>query len=187
MTPEDIRKDREQGTYAAAEWPREIFAAEIKRDEHEMSGTYVLSEHGTLPRWKGDDERDRPWQCYVDKDIYDSAEKYWSERLAQLSARNAELATQAVKIAELKAERDQAVEEAQGSDEVLLQYVAQVKEHEATIAAQAAEMAELESALKKADELSRSVEFYGSGVPRPVWDLLTEYRLARAALKSEGE
>lgn len=65
--------------------------------------------------------------------------------------------------------------------------IARLPELEEAYLAQAAEMAELESALKKADELSRSVEFYGSGVPRPVWDLLTEYRLARAALKSEGE
>lgn len=65
----------------APNWAREIFAAEIKHDGHEVSGTYVLSEHATLPRWDGDDERDRQWQCYVDKDIYDSAEKYWRQRV----------------------------------------------------------------------------------------------------------
>lgn len=72
-----------EGESEQAQWPREIFAAEIKHEEHEHSGTYVLSEHATGPRWEGDAERDREWHEYVDKDIHDSAVKYWKVRLRQ--------------------------------------------------------------------------------------------------------
>lgn len=69
------------------EWPREIWAFAIDYSEHEVSGTYATSEWATVPRWEGDPERDRPSQRYVDGDIYDSAERYWRERVEALEAK----------------------------------------------------------------------------------------------------
>jgi hypothetical protein len=74
-----------------AKWPREIFAAEIKHDEHEVTGIYVTSEFATVARYEGDAEREREFQRYVDGDIYDSAEKYWKNRADIAEARIAEL------------------------------------------------------------------------------------------------
>jgi len=67
-------------------WPREIHAAEIKHDEHEVSGTYLLSELATVPRWEGDEERDREWQKYVDADVFESAERYYKGEISKLRA-----------------------------------------------------------------------------------------------------
>jgi len=61
------------------QWPREIWCAPV--GEHEFSGDYVLSEWATVPRWEGDTERDRDWHRFIDADIYDSADKYWRDRL----------------------------------------------------------------------------------------------------------
>ncbi|MBU0643673.1 MAG: hypothetical protein KJ731_21165 [Alphaproteobacteria bacterium] len=58
------------------QWPREIWAA--AKDEHEHFGVHVFSEHATIPRWEGDKERDREFHRYVDADILDSAEKYFT-------------------------------------------------------------------------------------------------------------
>lgn len=69
------------------DWPREIFAAEIYHDHHEMSGTYVTSEHATVPRYEGDRERDRQFKAYVDRDILDSQEKYVQHQIGELKKR----------------------------------------------------------------------------------------------------
>lgn len=67
------------------EWPREIWMAE--REEHDQGVvSAVLSEHATVARWEGDHERDRDFHRYIDADIYDSAEKYWKARHAELTA-----------------------------------------------------------------------------------------------------
>ncbi|MGQ3486078.1 hypothetical protein [Roseovarius pacificus] len=62
------------------EWPREIWLAEL--DQHHNGQAHAaLSEHATVPRWEGDEERDREFHMYVDADIHDSAERYQTERL----------------------------------------------------------------------------------------------------------
>lgn len=68
---------------AEQDWPREIWLAELD-EHHNGSGMVVLSEFATVPRWEGDDERDCPFQRYVDSDIYESAEKYFSEKSNEL-------------------------------------------------------------------------------------------------------
>lgn len=60
------------------EWPREIWMAE--RDEHDHGVVAaVLSEHATVARYAGDKEREREFHRYVDRDIHDSAERYYRE------------------------------------------------------------------------------------------------------------
>lgn len=66
-------------------WPREIWMAE--REEHDQGVvSAVLSEHATIARWAGYEERDRDFHRYVDADIYDSAERYYEHRIEQLEA-----------------------------------------------------------------------------------------------------
>lgn len=72
------------------EWPREIWAFAIDYSEFETSGTYATSQFATIPRWEGDSERERPVQRYVDGDVYDSADRYWRERVETLEAKLAE-------------------------------------------------------------------------------------------------
>lgn len=171
MTPEDMRngKGKTEGyaiTFYPVRWkPYSPKSQQFKR--------------GCKGRWQKMNEYAGWDNCEPPKEVHYSPDLY------------AELATQAVKIAELKAERDQAVEEAQGSDEVLLQYVAQVKEHEATIAAQAAEIERLREAIKYADSLV-TIEInpsnYGHDDVCLLNDQTTEALLhLLAALKSEGE
>lgn len=73
----------------AIEWPREIWMRE--REEHDQGVVRgVLSEWATVARWEGDEERDAEFHRYVDADIYESAERYWQERLATAKRRGAE-------------------------------------------------------------------------------------------------
>lgn len=76
-------------------WPYEIFAAE--RKEHDIYGTHVYSEHGTVARWEGDEERDREFHRYIDEDVFNSQERYFTERLtqAELAAKEAKKAAYA--------------------------------------------------------------------------------------------
>lgn len=78
---------------AEQDWPREIWLAELD-EHHNGSGMVVLSKFATVPRWEGDDERDCPFQRYVDSDIYESAEKYFSEKSNELRAEIARLQAQ---------------------------------------------------------------------------------------------
>lgn len=74
----------------AAEWPREIWAAE--RGEHDQTGEHVFSEHATVSRFCGDAEREREFHRYVDADIFDSQVRYHQAVLANMRA---EIAAQA--------------------------------------------------------------------------------------------
>lgn len=65
-------------------WPREIWAFE--RAELEHTGTHVFDVVATVPRWDGDEERERNHQCYIDKDIFDSQEKYYKVQMEALAA-----------------------------------------------------------------------------------------------------
>lgn len=68
------------------EWPREIWMAE--RDELDQGVvSAVLSEHATVARWEGDEERDRDFHRYVDADIHDSAERYHAAKRAELDSK----------------------------------------------------------------------------------------------------
>ncbi len=72
------------------EWPREVWMAE--RDEHDQGVvSAVLSEHATVARWEGDKERDREFHCYIDADIFESAERYFKVQIEALQARVTEL------------------------------------------------------------------------------------------------
>ncbi|MEO3479358.1 hypothetical protein AAFO90_16950 [Phaeobacter sp. CAU 1743] len=62
-------------------FPDEIFAAAIGEFEH--SGIYVCSEFATVPRWEGDEERDRDWQRYIDADVHDSLKRYHDHIVGQ--------------------------------------------------------------------------------------------------------
>ena len=166
MTPEDMRngKGKTEGyaiTFYPVRWkPYSPKSQQFKR--------------GCKGRWQKMNEYAGWDNCEPPKEVHYSPDLY------------AELATQAVKIAELKAERDQAVEEAQGSDEVLLQYVAQVREHEATIAAQAAEIAALKSlGLAHLEALQKYLHEPNTNGHAEA-SLIAE-RAFSAALKSEGE
>lgn len=69
------------------EWPREIWMRE--REKHDQGVvTAVLSEAATIARWDGDAERDAEFHHYVDGDIYNSAERYYKDRIAAITARN---------------------------------------------------------------------------------------------------
>lgn len=68
------------------EWPREIWMAELD-EHHNGTGMVVLSEHATVPRWEGDDERDCNFQRYIDADIHDSAERYYEAKLEEMRGR----------------------------------------------------------------------------------------------------
>lgn len=72
-------------------WPREIWAFEVDHSAFETSGTYALSEFATMPRFEGDNERDRDSKRYIDADILESSEKYHAQRYEKLSAENQEL------------------------------------------------------------------------------------------------
>lgn len=68
-----------QSVTNAMDWPREIWMAE--RDENDQGVVRaVLSEHATVARWEGDEERDCAFHRYVDADIYESAERYHAGR-----------------------------------------------------------------------------------------------------------
>lgn len=70
-------------------WPREIWAAE--RGEFDPTGTYVLSEHATIARFEGDQERDREFHHYVDADILQSTERHYRAQLESERDRAARL------------------------------------------------------------------------------------------------
>lgn len=73
-------------------WPREIFAAE--REEFDHSGLHVYSEHATVPRWEGDEEREKEFHRYVDGDIFDSQKRYYEEMLDRARAQTPDAVTQ---------------------------------------------------------------------------------------------
>ena len=96
------------------EWPREIWMAELDR-HHNGTGMVVLSEHATVARWEGDDERDRDFHGYIDADIYNSAEKYWRRRFEAMEAENKRLRGM-IKRAFLEGHGFAQIEAGQGTD-----------------------------------------------------------------------
>ncbi|WP_107495543.1 hypothetical protein [Thalassobius sp. I31.1] len=85
----------------AVKWPRELYVFQM--GEHEFVGDYVLSVHSTIPRWEGDEERERPAQKYVDADIYDSQVRYSVEMINNICLERDTLRAQ---LAAAKAEND---------------------------------------------------------------------------------
>lgn len=82
--------EREIGVDEEGDWPREIWMAE--REDHDQGVvTAVLSQLATVPRFAGDSERDRDFHKYVDVDIYESSERYYTELLTGLRAENEKL------------------------------------------------------------------------------------------------
>lgn len=71
-------------------WPRAIWAAELSKHANGQ-GDFVTSVHATLPRFEGDDKRNRAFHSYVDADILETSEKYWKERHATQAAEIAAL------------------------------------------------------------------------------------------------